>query len=80
MLEECKLPLVGRHHSGIDDSKNIAAVALNLIERGYEFTQGMAIEENFKSTPAEYNKPEEKSNEESKRNEDIKRKGATTNY
>lgn len=41
MLETCGLALEGRHHSGLDDSKNIARIALNLMERGYEFTQGM---------------------------------------
>ena len=41
MLEKCGLALEGRHHSGLDDSKNIARVAMNLMENGYEFTQGM---------------------------------------
>ena len=41
MLELCELELEGRHHSGLDDSKNIARVALHLMQNGYEFTQGM---------------------------------------
>ena len=41
MLELTGLELEGRHHSGIDDSRNIARVALKLLEEGYEFTQGM---------------------------------------
>ena len=38
MLEICGLELEGRHHSGIDDSKNLARVAISLMERGHEFT------------------------------------------
>lgn len=45
MLKKCGLRLKGRHHSGIDDTKNIAAVALNLMNEGFEFTQGMVVEE-----------------------------------
>ena len=41
MLDVCGLQLEGRHHSGIDDAKNIARVAIKLLESGYEFTQGM---------------------------------------
>jgi ERI1 exoribonuclease 3 len=37
MLDLAGLKLEGRHHSGIDDSKNIARCAINLLERGYEF-------------------------------------------
>lgn len=32
MLHLLKLPLDGRHHSGIDDAKNIAKIALRLME------------------------------------------------
>ena len=38
MLEKLKLELDGRHHSGIDDSLNIAKIALKLIEKGVKFT------------------------------------------
>ena len=41
MLSQCGLELEGRHHSGIDDAKNLARVAINLMEDGYQFTQGM---------------------------------------
>ena len=41
MLELCGLELEGRHHSGLDDSKNLARVAIKLMNEGYEFTQGM---------------------------------------
>lgn len=34
MLEFLGLPLVGRHHSGLDDARNIAAIAWALIQRG----------------------------------------------
>ena len=32
MLDFLKLPLDGRHHSGIDDAKNIAKIAIKLLE------------------------------------------------
>lgn len=38
MLNGLSLDLDGRHHSGIDDSKNIAKIAASLIERGGCFT------------------------------------------
>jgi len=38
LLEILGIKLVGRHHSGIDDSKNIAACAVKLINDGYEYT------------------------------------------
>ena len=47
MLELCNIKLEGRHHSGIDDSKNIAACAIRLLEEGFEFTQGMVNRENY---------------------------------
>ena len=34
MLEALGLPLLGRHHSGIDDSRNIAAILRELARRG----------------------------------------------
>ncbi|KAJ3354069.1 hypothetical protein HDU83_005886 [Entophlyctis luteolus] len=38
MLTHLGLPLVGHHHSGIDDSRNIAAVAQKMMEQGFVFT------------------------------------------
>lgn len=37
MLESLGLPMVGRHHSGIDDARNIAAMCLALLRRGATF-------------------------------------------
>jgi ERI1 exoribonuclease 3 len=37
MLQALDLPLVGRHHSGIDDSRNIAAILRELAKRGMVF-------------------------------------------
>ena len=34
MLEKLKLPLIGRHHSGIDDARNIAAICKKMIQDG----------------------------------------------
>lgn len=39
----CDLELEGRHHSGIDDAKNIARCAIKCMELGYTFTQGMVF-------------------------------------
>ena len=41
MLTLCDLELEGRHHSGIDDAKNIARVAISLLKKGWEPSQGM---------------------------------------
>ncbi|ORY49925.1 Metallo-dependent hydrolase, partial [Rhizoclosmatium globosum] len=37
MLKHFHLPLIGRHHSGIDDARNIAAIAQALLKTGYVF-------------------------------------------
>ncbi|KAI9324198.1 MCM2/3/5 family-domain-containing protein [Zopfochytrium polystomum] len=44
MLQVAGLPLVGRHHSGIDDSRNIAAIARRMLQLGHIFlpTSGAA--------------------------------------
>ena len=34
MLESLNLPLIGRHHCGLDDSRNIAAITYALIKKG----------------------------------------------
>lgn len=39
MLDHLQLRHEGRHHSGIDDTKNIAAILKGLLERGHIFTQ-----------------------------------------
>ena len=38
MLERCGLKLQGKHHSGIDDSKNIARCIIHLLALGFNFT------------------------------------------
>lgn len=43
MLAWCGLELEGRHHSGIDDARNIAKVALKLLEHGFVFNQAMVL-------------------------------------
>lgn len=35
MLEELGLPLTGRHHSGIDDCRNLAAIVLRMLQDGH---------------------------------------------
>lgn len=39
MLSSLNLELEGKHHSGIDDSKNIAKIAIALLEKGGIFSQ-----------------------------------------
>ncbi|PVD22660.1 hypothetical protein C0Q70_15915 [Pomacea canaliculata] len=38
MLQELKIKQIGRHHSGIDDCRNIAAILKSLLEKGYIFS------------------------------------------
>lgn len=47
MLDLCGLELQGKHHSGIDDSRNIAACAIKCLEKGFEFTQNMVLSHPF---------------------------------
>ena len=44
MLKYAKIPLVGRHHSGIDDSVNIASIVQKMVSDGYEFNDVCCIE------------------------------------
>lgn len=37
MLTKLNLPLIGRHHSGIDDTRNIAAIMLKMINEGHMY-------------------------------------------
>ncbi len=48
MLDLCGLKLEGRHHSGIDDSRNIAACVVKCLEKGFDFHQGMVLSHPFK--------------------------------
>ncbi len=50
MLSELNIPLVGHHHSGIDDCRNIVNICLELHNRGYDITSP----NNFKSNPFWY--------------------------
>jgi len=43
MLKHAKLELVGRHHSGIDDTRNIAKIFEKMIRDGYDFTNSVNI-------------------------------------
>ncbi len=45
MLSSLKLPLIGRHHCGLDDARNIAAIATELINRG------IVLQETWKGGP-----------------------------
>jgi len=41
MLKDLKIDLQGKHHSGIDDCRNLARIVLELMNRGFEVKQGM---------------------------------------
>jgi len=41
ILEAAGLKLEGKHHSGIDDTKNLSRCVIFLLEKGFQFTQGM---------------------------------------
>jgi inhibitor of KinA sporulation pathway (predicted exonuclease) len=41
MLEACKIPLEGRHHSGIDDARNLTKIVQYALGHGFEFNQAM---------------------------------------
>jgi len=41
MLSDLKLALDGRHHSGIDDSRNIAKILRELAKLNHELGQGI---------------------------------------
>ena len=43
MLDSFNLKLEGRHHSGIDDSKNIAKIAVELLKRRGTFTNAQVL-------------------------------------
>lgn len=47
MLSLCKLELEGNHHSGIDDSRNIARCVIACLKKGFAFTQGMVLSHPF---------------------------------
>ena len=48
MLDICGIKLEGRHHSGLDDSKNIAAIVLHCITKlDFEFTHDHVNKKNY---------------------------------
>ena len=66
MLSSLGLELDGRHHSGIDDSKNIAKIVKELLNRGGQFTQFQEIivkEKKVKPTAAQLLYQEKKQKE-----------------
>jgi len=40
MLKECNIKLEGKHHSGIDDVKNITKIVIHLLKNGAKFHKG----------------------------------------
>lgn len=37
MLEYLAIPHIGRHHSGIDDVRNLSNIVIHLLQKGAEF-------------------------------------------
>ncbi|CDW83651.1 exonuclease family protein [Stylonychia lemnae] len=58
LLKLSGLELEGRHHSGIDDARNIARCVVSSLEKGFQYTQGMVL-----SHPFSLEKPEEQDEE-----------------
>lgn len=44
MLDQCNIKLTGRHHSGIDDSRNIATIVQHLSDKGCIINKDMTQE------------------------------------
>ena len=44
MLEHFKLSLDGKHHSGIDDCRNISKIVLKILEKGVKFDKNIISE------------------------------------
>jgi inhibitor of KinA sporulation pathway (predicted exonuclease) len=41
MLSLLGLELEGKHHSGIDDARNLARCVIATLKKGHKYTQGM---------------------------------------
>lgn len=57
MLSKLNILLEGRHHSGIDDSKNIAKVMIRMINEGHKFSNMTINNANPKKAGNELHKP-----------------------
>ena len=55
MLKYLNIPLVGHHHSGIDDSRNIASIGIRLFELGWD----VSIPNRIREVPFHYQIPED---------------------
>ena len=53
MLSQLKLELVGRHHSGIDDARNIAQCVMTLQKYGFVFNQAMILDKSIMASNTE---------------------------
>jgi len=52
MLKLCALELQGNHHSGIDDSRNIARCVISCLKEGFKFEQTMVLSKPFTPSAA----------------------------
>eukprot|EP00026_Physarum_polycephalum_P016589 Phypoly_transcript_17526.p1 GENE.Phypoly_transcript_17526~~Phypoly_transcript_17526.p1 ORF type:complete len:103 (+),score=1.74 Phypoly_transcript_17526:449-757(+) len=53
MLKFLRLPLLGRHHCGIDDCKNIWQVVQRLIEKGFDLQHAVKYKFQHEAWPKE---------------------------
>eukprot|EP01105_Mastigella_eilhardi_P014418 TRINITY_DN3289_c0_g1_i1.p1 TRINITY_DN3289_c0_g1~~TRINITY_DN3289_c0_g1_i1.p1 ORF type:complete len:592 (+),score=140.92 TRINITY_DN3289_c0_g1_i1:156-1931(+) len=61
MLHALALPLEGRHHSGIDDCRNIARILVTLLRAGYVYHPKTSKSQTPKPKPCRTNKKEQPS-------------------
>lgn len=45
MLSALNMELEGRHHSGIDDTRNLVRIVQYLLKGGFKFNQAMVLNE-----------------------------------
>ena len=65
MLSYLKIPLVGRHHSGIDDTRNIASVLIRMIQDGFVFLPTTGTLPGFEKPVASSSNPTPSSSQQS---------------
>ena len=61
ILKNMDIPLDGKHHSGIDDARNIAKICIKLVQNGFQFRQAMVndcVARNTNTKPEEESKNE----------------------
>eukprot|EP01100_Stratorugosa_tubuloviscum_P001998 TRINITY_DN145_c0_g2_i1.p1 TRINITY_DN145_c0_g2~~TRINITY_DN145_c0_g2_i1.p1 ORF type:complete len:260 (-),score=113.91 TRINITY_DN145_c0_g2_i1:169-948(-) len=79
MLNQLKLPLVGRHHSGIDDSRNITAIVIHLLSNGVCFDITTTANPNPRNRNRNRNQNDSNSNSNSNPNSNPRNRNRNNN-